>query len=86
MIVEVFYWLFYSFFFILIFTILKEFIQSIRPNFALKLEKKCLNKVCKNARQTAWLNDSNLIFNIDGKEYKYISNLKNKKPLNVLFV
>jgi len=72
--------------FIIILTILKEFIQSIRPDFSYKLEKKCLNKVCTNARQSAWLNDSKLIFNIDGKEYKYFSNLKNKKPLNVISV
>ena len=44
--------------------------------------------MCTNARQTAWLNDSNLIFNIDGKEYKYNSNsnLKNKKHLNGISV
>jgi hypothetical protein len=48
--------------------------QSIRPDFTLKLEKKCLNKVCTNARQTALLNDPNLIFDrFNGKEYKYNS-------------
>lgn len=44
--------------------------KSIRNDFTLKIEKKCLYKVCNKARREAWSNDSNLVFIIDGKEYK----------------
>ena len=46
-----------------------EYLQSIRNDFTLELESKCLNKVCDEARQIAWLNDPNLLFIIDEKKF-----------------
>lgn len=40
-----------------------DYMKSIRNDFTLKIEKKCLYKVCNNkARREAWSNDSNLVW------------------------
>ena len=52
--------------------------KSYRSDFTLKIEKKCLNQICNKARRELWLNEPNLVFIIDGKEYK--TKVQNEGP------
>ncbi len=53
-----------------LFKITKEFIKTLRRDFSNDNETRALTELCTEARRQLWSKNKQLIFNVDGDDYK----------------